>query len=52
MDRYQTNDEFSLTEDLRMIFEKARRGGWTEEDVMDAIYSALGEAGYEDEFPE
>lgn len=46
MDRYQVNDKFELTEDLRKIFEKARRGGWDEDDVMDAIHDALGETGY------
>lgn len=49
MEKYQVNDEFTLTDDLRIIFEKARNGGWKEEDLMDAIYSALGEAGYESE---
>lgn len=47
MDRYQVNDGFELTEDLRKLFERAKRGGWSESDLMDCVSDALGEAGYD-----
>ncbi len=49
MDRYQTNDGFALTEDLLKIFQKALNGGWGEDDLMDAVQDALGEAGYSED---